>query len=157
MYTKTLLAAGVLLTALAVPALPAQAAPTAAAAATAHTVAAAHAAPSALAAPSAASALARAAGTALGACGPGQLCLWPKADFKGKAQIHELASVDIESCIALPAGTSAQSLANRTGRPVTTYQSAECAETGEFETYPGRGTWAPQTPYQVRAFKIWER
>ncbi|MFF0432337.1 peptidase inhibitor family I36 protein [Streptomyces sp. NPDC004327] len=122
MYTKTVLAATAVLTAL-------------------------------LAAP----ATAAGGGTALGACGPGQLCLWPKADFKGKAQVHELSSVDIESCIALPAGTSAQSLANRTGRPVTTYQSAECAETGEFETYPGRGTWAPQMPYQVRAFKIWER
>ncbi|MFC8507478.1 peptidase inhibitor family I36 protein [Streptomyces sp. NPDC057411] len=126
MYTKTMLVAGVLLTALV--AMPAEAA-----------------------APSGTS------GTALGACGPGQLCLWPKADFKGKAQTHELASVDIESCVALPAGTTAQALANRTGRPVTTYQSAECAETGEFETYPGRGTWVPQTPYQVRAFKIWER
>ncbi|MER8047362.1 peptidase inhibitor family I36 protein [Streptomyces sp. NPDC094032] len=104
-------------------------------------------------------ALSRAAlsGTALGPCGPGQLCLWPKADFKGRAQSHELSSVDIESCVALPPGTSAQALANRTGRPVTTYQSAECAETGEFETYPGRGTWVPQTPYQIRAFKIWER
>lgn len=126
MYTKTMLVAGVLLTALA--AMPAQAAAPAAA-----------------------------GGTALGACGPGQLCLWPKADFKGKAQTHELASLDIESCVALPVGTTAQALANRTGRPVTTYQSAECAETGEFETYPGRGTWVPQTPYQVRAFKIWER
>ncbi|GAA2802591.1 hypothetical protein VO63_04925 [Streptomyces showdoensis] len=100
---------------------------------------------------------AAAGGTALGPCGPGQLCLWPKAEFKGRAQTHELASVDIESCVALPAGTTAQALANRTGRPVTTYQSAVCAETGEFETYPGRGTWVPQTPYQVRAFKIWER
>lgn len=126
MYTKKMLAVGVVLTAfLGVLAIPAEAA-----------------------APS---------GTALGACGPGQLCLWPKADFKGRAQIHELASVDIESCIALPAGAAAQALANRTGRPVTTYQSAVCAETGEFETYPGRGTWVPQTPYQVRAFKIWER
>ncbi|MEU3743669.1 MULTISPECIES: peptidase inhibitor family I36 protein [Streptomyces] len=96
-------------------------------------------------------------GTALGACGPGRLCLWTKPDFKGRAQSHELATTDIESCVALPPGTSAQSLANRTGRPVTTYQSAECAETGEFETYPGRGTWVPQTPYEVRAFKIWER
>ncbi|MBT2440287.1 peptidase inhibitor family I36 protein [Streptomyces sp. ISL-36] len=93
----------------------------------------------------------------LGACAPGQLCLWPKADFKGKAQRYELADTDVESCVALPAGTTAQALANRTGRPVTAYQSPECAETGEFETYPGRGTWAPQTPYQIRAFKIWER
>ncbi|MFD7321091.1 peptidase inhibitor family I36 protein [Streptomyces sp. NPDC059875] len=93
----------------------------------------------------------------LGACGPGQLCLWPKAGFKGTVRTHELADTDIESCVALPPGTSARALANRTGRPVTTYQSAECAETGEFETYPGRGTWVPETPYEVRAFKIWER
>ncbi|MEU7022400.1 peptidase inhibitor family I36 protein [Streptomyces sp. NPDC046203] len=96
------------------------------------------------------------AGGQLGVCGPGQLCLWPKAEFKGRAQTYELSAVDIDSCTALPAGMSAQSLANRTGRPVTAYQSAECAETGEFETYPGKGTWTPQTPYQVRAFKIWE-
>ncbi|WTT45853.1 peptidase inhibitor family I36 protein [Streptomyces zaomyceticus] len=95
--------------------------------------------------------------TALGACGPGRLCLWSKPDFKGRAQTHELATTDVDSCVALSPGTSAQSLANRTGRPVTTYQSAECAEAGEFETYPGRGTWVPQTPYEVRAFKIWER
>ncbi|MFD9033595.1 peptidase inhibitor family I36 protein [Streptomyces sp. NPDC059567] len=93
----------------------------------------------------------------LGACAPGQLCLWPRADFRGTGWTHELADTDIESCVALPPGASAQALANRTGRPVTTYQSAECAETGEFETYPGRGTWVPQSPYQVRAFKIWER
>ncbi|MFE7595985.1 peptidase inhibitor family I36 protein [Streptomyces sp. NPDC057494] len=96
-------------------------------------------------------------GTVLGACGPGRLCLWPKPDFKGRPWTHELATTDIDSCVALPPGTSAQSLANRTGRPVTTYQSAECGETGEFETYPGRGTWVPQTAYEVRAFKLWER
>ncbi|WP_309057028.1 peptidase inhibitor family I36 protein [Streptomyces sp.] len=96
-------------------------------------------------------------GTVLGPCGPGRLCLWPKPDFKGRVRTHELATTDVDSCVALPAGTSAQSLVNRTGRPVTTYQSAECAETGEFETYPGRGVWVPQSPYEVRAFKIWER
>ncbi|MFF9017307.1 peptidase inhibitor family I36 protein [Streptomyces sp. NPDC014870] len=100
---------------------------------------------------------ATAAAPGLGVCGPGQLCLWPKEDFRGRAWTHELADTDIESCVALPAGASARALANRTGRPVTTYQSAECAETGEFETYPGRGTWVPQSPYEVRAFKIWER
>ncbi|MCK8677031.1 peptidase inhibitor family I36 protein [Streptomyces lichenis] len=92
----------------------------------------------------------------LGACAPGQLCLWPKEDFRGTRQAHELSTVDVESCVPVPAGTTAASLANRTGRPVTTYQSAECAETGEFETYPGGGTWVPQSPYQVRAFKVWE-
>ncbi|MET9951652.1 peptidase inhibitor family I36 protein [Streptomyces sp. NPDC006339] len=144
MNTKTFLGAAVVLTALL--AAPAAAAPTTAPGAVATTAPAA--APGAVTAATA---------TALGSCGPGQLCLWPKADFKGRALTHELASVDIESCTALPAGVSAQALANRTGRPVTAYQSAECAETGEFETYPGRGTWVPQTPYKVRAFKIWER
>lgn len=93
----------------------------------------------------------------LGACAPGQLCLWAKGDFKGARQTHELSTLDINSCTALPAGTSALSLANLTGRPVTTYQSAECAETGEFQTYPGDGVWLPRSPYQVRAFKVWER
>ncbi|UUN26703.1 peptidase inhibitor family I36 protein [Streptomyces sp. FIT100] len=93
---------------------------------------------------------------ALGACGPGELCLWGKPDFKGARQAYELSGLDIDSCVPLPAGTSAEALANRTGRPVTTYQSAECAETGEFETYPGGGTWVPHSPYRVRAFKVWE-
>ncbi|MER5868936.1 peptidase inhibitor family I36 protein [Streptomyces sp. NPDC002044] len=93
---------------------------------------------------------------ALGSCAAGQLCLWAKPEFKGVRHVHELSTLDINSCTALPAGKSAQALANRTGRPVTTYQSAECAETGEFQTYPGDGVWLPQSPYQVRAFKVWE-
>lgn len=92
----------------------------------------------------------------LGACAAGELCLWAGSDFRGARQVHELAGTDIESCVPLPPGTSAQALANRTGRPVTTYQSGECAETGEFETYPGGGTWVPSSPYRVRAFKVWE-
>ncbi|WP_432148378.1 peptidase inhibitor family I36 protein [Streptomyces sp. bgisy029] len=92
----------------------------------------------------------------LGTCEAGRLCLWKKPDFTGARQTFELSTVDIESCIPLPKGGDAQSLANRTGRPVTTYQSAECQETAEFETYPGGGTWLPRSPYQVRAFKIWE-
>ncbi|MEU6121019.1 peptidase inhibitor family I36 protein [Streptomyces sp. NPDC047123] len=90
-------------------------------------------------------------------CEAGELCLWGKAGFKGARHVYELKDIDIESCTALPEGSSAQSLANRTGRPVTTYQSAECDETAEFNTYPGSGTWAPQSPYRVRAFKVWER
>ncbi|MGW7194846.1 peptidase inhibitor family I36 protein [Streptomyces chryseus] len=92
----------------------------------------------------------------LGTCSAGELCLWAKPDFKGARQTHELSGTDIESCVPLPPGTDAQAVANRTGRPVTTYQSPECAETGEFETYPGGGTWVPQSPYRVRAFKVWE-
>ncbi|MFJ6697588.1 peptidase inhibitor family I36 protein [Streptomyces sp. NPDC091272] len=96
------------------------------------------------------------AGVQLGSCAAGELCLWQKPDFKGKRYAHELAGTDIESCVALPPGADAQALANRTGRPVTTYQSAQCAETGEFDTYPGGGSWVPQSPYRVRAFKVWE-
>ncbi|MEV4681305.1 peptidase inhibitor family I36 protein [Streptomyces kurssanovii] len=92
----------------------------------------------------------------LGACAAGELCLWAENDFRGARSTHELSGTDIESCVPLPPGTSAKALANRTGRPVTTYQSEECAETGEFETYPGGGTWLPRSPYRVRAFKIWE-
>jgi hypothetical protein len=92
----------------------------------------------------------------LGECAAGELCLWTATDFRGARHAHELAETDIESCVPLPPGAPAQALANRTGRPVTTYQSAECAETGEFETYPGGGTWVPSSPYRVRAFKIWE-
>ncbi|MEU2020690.1 peptidase inhibitor family I36 protein [Streptomyces sp. NPDC016469] len=110
-----------------------------------------------LSAPSGATAPPKAAApVSLGDCGSGQLCLWAKPDFTGARQTHELSTIDIESCVPLKPGTTAQSLANRTGRPVTTYQSEECAETGEFETYPGGGTWLPRSPYQVRAFKVWE-
>ncbi|MFE7382350.1 peptidase inhibitor family I36 protein [Streptomyces zhihengii] len=93
----------------------------------------------------------------LGSCGAGELCLWTTGGFQGARRVHELSGLDIESCTALPGGATAASLANRTGRPVTTYQSAECAETGEFETYPGTGTWVPESPYRIRAFKVWER
>ncbi|MGW7557886.1 peptidase inhibitor family I36 protein [Streptomyces rimosus] len=95
-------------------------------------------------------------GPAAGDCATGQFCLWPGRSFSGERQVHELADTDIESCVTLPAGARAASFANRTGRPVTTYQSAECQETGEFDTYPGGGSWVPESPYQVRAFKIWE-
>ncbi|MFH9420662.1 peptidase inhibitor family I36 protein [Streptomyces sp. NPDC017529] len=97
------------------------------------------------------------AGPAAGDCATGQFCVWPGRGFAGKRQTYELSGTDIESCVTLPAGTRAASFANRTGRPVTTYQSAECEETGEFDTYPGGGSWVPESPYQVRAFKIWER
>ncbi|MFG2191463.1 peptidase inhibitor family I36 protein [Streptomyces sp. NPDC048639] len=97
-----------------------------------------------------------AAAPKLGGCAAGQLCLWKQGEFGSSPLTYELSEIDIESCVPLPRGVTAESLANRTGRPVTTYQSAECAETGEFDTYPGGGTWVPRSPYQVRAFKVWE-
>ncbi|MEW1724243.1 peptidase inhibitor family I36 protein [Streptomyces sp. NPDC093109] len=108
--------------------------------------------------PAAATSVAEAAPGRMGECATGELCLWEQEDFKGVRHTHELSDTDIDSCVPLPAGVTAHSLANRTGRPVTTYQSAECGTTGEFETYPGKGgTWTPRSPYRVRAFKIWER
>src|SRR4051812_10536796 len=92
----------------------------------------------------------------LAACAPGELCLWTQSGFQGKRQVYELTHIDIESCMTLPPGADAQSLVNRTGRPVTAYQSDVCQETAEFDTYPGGGTWVPQVPYRVRAFKVWE-
>ncbi|MET9292588.1 peptidase inhibitor family I36 protein [Streptomyces sp. NPDC003077] len=96
-------------------------------------------------------------GPTAGDCAAGQFCLWPESGFRGVRRTYELSGTDIESCVPLPASQGGNAFANRTGRPVTTYQSAECAETAEFDTYPGGGTWVPQSPYQVRAFKVWER
>ncbi|MEU5835767.1 peptidase inhibitor family I36 protein [Streptomyces diacarni] len=94
-------------------------------------------------------------GPELGKCGTGELCLWKQARFKGKPRTYELRGIDIESCTPVPDGGAVESAANRTGRPVTLYQSEECAETAEFDTYPS-GSWTPELPYKARAFKVWE-
>ena len=98
----------------------------------------------------------RAAQPRLGECSAGELCLWAGPGFRGERRTYELSGVPIESCVPLPAGASAQSFANRTGRPVTVYQSRECAETGEFNTHPS-GSWTPRGAYRVRAVKFWEK
>ncbi|GGZ22449.1 hypothetical protein GCM10010387_14560 [Streptomyces inusitatus] len=111
------------------------------------------------AAPAAATATATAAPAAaarLGECPPGALCLWAGESFTGLRQTHELYETGTDSCVPLPPGDTALSLANRTGRPVTVHQSPECEETGEFDTYPGSGVWTPNTPFQVRAFMVRE-
>lgn len=92
----------------------------------------------------------------LGKCAAGELCLWVRNGFKGQRRTYELSGVTLGSCVPLSKGVSAQSFANRTGRPVTVYQSGECAETGEFHTHPS-GSWTPEGEYRVRAVKIWER
>ena len=91
----------------------------------------------------------------LGKCAAGELCLWDRAGFRGERRTFELSGIDIESCVPLPKGVSAASLGNRTGRPVTLYQSRECAETAEFTTHPS-GSWTPESAYRGRAFKVWE-
>ncbi|MEU3460339.1 peptidase inhibitor family I36 protein [Streptomyces sp. NPDC006733] len=121
--------------------------PTAAAVPSAASAASATSAPSAASAPS--------AGSAKAACDPGQLCLWGRAGYSGTRQSHELADTGIDNCVPLPAGVPARSFVNRVGRPVTVYQSAECATEAEFDTYP-TGTWVPESRFTVRAFKVWE-
>lgn len=92
----------------------------------------------------------------LGRCAAGEVCLWERPGFRGERRTYELKSVTTGSCVPLTKGASAQSFANRTGRPVTLYQSGECAETGDFHTHPS-GSWTPQGAYRVRALKVWER
>ncbi|RAJ70179.1 peptidase inhibitor family I36 [Streptomyces sp. Amel2xB2] len=94
-------------------------------------------------------------GTALGTCAKGALCLWPGQRFRGERRTYEVGAVRMEDCRRLPRGVSAKSFANRTGHPVTVYESAECAETREFHTHPS-GSWTPEGAYAVRAFKVWE-
>ncbi|QPP10959.1 peptidase inhibitor family I36 protein [Streptomyces bathyalis] len=96
------------------------------------------------------------AGPRLGDCAAGELCLWPDARFRGERREYALREVSIGSCKRLPGHAGAESFANRTGRPVTVYESAECAETREFHTHPS-GSWTPEGAYRVRAFKVWER
>ncbi|QMV23597.1 hypothetical protein GQS52_19500 [Streptomyces sp. SCUT-3] len=89
-----------------------------------------------------------------GRCARGELCLWTGENHTGHRYAYDLSTADVESCVPLPGRAVAKSLANRTGRPVTTYQSRECATEGDFETYPGSGNWTPESPYAVRAFQI---
>lgn len=97
-----------------------------------------------------------AAGQGLGKCETGRLCLWEQREFTGQRHTYELSRLDTESCVPLPRGTGSVSFGNRTGHPVTVYQSRECAETAEFHTHPS-GSWTPEGAYQVRAFKVWEK
>jgi Peptidase inhibitor family I36 len=100
---------------------------------------------------------AQAAGAPPGRCAAGEFCVWTGTGHTGRRYVWELATAGIESCVALPAGTTGRSFANRAGRPVTAYQDRTCSTEGEFDTYPGHGTWVPESPFAVRAFKIWER
>ncbi len=57
----------------------------------------------------------------------------------------------------VPLAGQARAFANRMTRPVTVYQSQDCDTVGEFDTYPGGGTFVPVAPYVVRAVRVWER
>lgn len=91
-----------------------------------------------------------------GGCRAGEFCAWTGRGYTGARHVRDLSSADVESCVPLPKGMDARSFANRVGRPVTTYQDRECSTEAEFDTYPGGGTWVPESPYTVRAFTIQE-
>ncbi|SDJ31057.1 Peptidase inhibitor family I36 [Actinokineospora alba] len=88
-------------------------------------------------------------------CDSGELCLWSEASFVGAPAVMSLSDTTQEECVPLPEGMDARSFINQLSKPVTVYQSTECATEGEFDTYPGRGTYVPASPFVVRAVQIW--
>ncbi|MGW4484935.1 peptidase inhibitor family I36 protein [Amycolatopsis sp. NPDC004368] len=89
------------------------------------------------------------------ACTVGELCLWTADTYSGTTQHYDLRTANPEDCIPLPEGFEGHSFVNRLTRDVTIYQSEECTTEGDFTTYPGGGTYVPQSPFVVRAIKIW--
>jgi Peptidase inhibitor family I36 len=91
-----------------------------------------------------------------GRCDAGEFCVWTGTRHTGHRYVWDLSTAGIENCVALPAGVSGRSFANRVGRPVTVYQDRTCGSEAEFDTYPGDGTWVPESSFTVRALKVWE-
>lgn len=89
-------------------------------------------------------------------CDPGEFCLWVRESYRGAIHRVSLDAANPGECVPLPGGFDARSFANRTTRYVTVYQGRQCATEGEFDTYPGGGTYVPAAPYLVRAVQIWE-
>jgi Peptidase inhibitor family I36 len=89
-------------------------------------------------------------------CERGEFCLWPGERYTGNIHRVALENSNPGECLPLPDGVDGRSFANRTTRPVTGYQGRDCATEGEFDTYPGGGTYVPEAPYVVRGVQIWE-
>jgi hypothetical protein len=90
------------------------------------------------------------------ACERGEFCLWPGDDYGGAIARVALDNANPGECVPLPEGTDGRSFANRSARPVTVYQGRDCSTEGEFNTYPGGGTFVPEAPYVVRGVQIWD-
>lgn len=90
-------------------------------------------------------------------CERGEFCLWPDEGYKGEVVRVALENTNPGECVPLPEGLDARSFANRTKRPVTVYQGRDCSTEGEFDTYPGGGTFVPEAPYVVRGLQIWDQ
>lgn len=90
-------------------------------------------------------------------CERGEFCLWPAEAYQGEILRIALENTNPGECVPLPEGFDVRSFANRSKRPVTVYQGRDCATEGEFDTYPGGGTFVPEAPYVVRGVQIWEQ
>jgi len=90
-------------------------------------------------------------------CERGEFCVWRGEAFAGAGYRVSLETVNTGECVPLPEGFVGRSFANRMSRPVTVYQGRDCSTEGEFDTYPGGGTYVPEAPFIVRALQVWER
>lgn len=88
-------------------------------------------------------------------CERGEFCLWPSENYSGEIHRIALTNTNPEECVPLPDTVDARSFVNRTTRPVTVYQGRDCSTEGEFDTYPGGGTFVPTAPYVVRGVQLW--
>jgi hypothetical protein len=96
------------------------------------------------------------ASTGAVACERGEFCVWPGDDYGGAIVRIALDNTNPGECVPLPDDVDGRSFANRSGRPVTVYQGRDCSTEGEFDTYPGGGTFVPEAPYVVRGVQIWD-
>jgi hypothetical protein len=89
------------------------------------------------------------------ACERGEFCSWSREEYRGALDRISLGGVSPGECAALPDGFDARSFANRMSREVTVYEDRQCSTEGEFDTYPGAGTYVPEAPYVVRGVQVW--
>ncbi|WP_026422329.1 peptidase inhibitor family I36 protein [Actinokineospora inagensis] len=86
-------------------------------------------------------------------CERGELCLWAGSSFRGEVGKFGLGTVTEGECV--PVGRDTRSFVNWLRRDVTVYESPDCATEADFTTYPGLGTYVPESPFVVRAIQVW--
>jgi len=89
-------------------------------------------------------------------CERGEFCAWMAESFRGAGFRMSLETLNPGECVALPETFDGRSFVNRMRRAVTVYQGRSCSTEGEFDTYPGGGTYVPEAPFVVRAVQVWE-
>lgn len=89
------------------------------------------------------------------ACPAHQFCYWASEDYPGNAQVLNLDGAATSVCIPLPQEAEARSFVNNRDHEITLYEGGHCSTEGDFRTYPGNGTYVPESPFVVRAVEIW--